>query len=591
MTASRSHTLSEVEAAISVMDLPGTSLRDMLSALRKVAQVLGRSLSEIPADPARLNPRLQQVSPSAQGISKQRWANCKSLVLKAIGLVRPVMPSRRLTPMLPEWQVIADRIYKEAARYRLGPVFRFLSDEGIGPDVVSENDLIRYRDRLLAESFRGDPQRKWDSLLWEWNKCGREIAGFPKLELVREGRRIRKTNGWDVFPQTLFEDNELWLGRLTRSDLLSEGPLRAVTPATKRTRQYQILYFANALVRAGVDPLSLKSLSDLVSPDNFEKGMRFLFDEKGQKKTSHLAGIGGALMAIARHWVLPKRGLTDSEVATILHRIKFINDVVSPETKGLTEKNLDRIMQFESEEAIGRFLNLPDTLRAKIASGKFPINQKHAMADVALALEILFVAPVRIKNLCGIELDKNLIHHRDGYSLLFKPEEVKNRERLQFKLPAQTCLVIDWYMKKIRSERVRGETNALFLGEDGISLKSQGSLSMQIARKVKDYTGLAFNVHLIRHVASFLFLNQFPGGHHVMRLVLGHKSVETLARAYSGAVGKSAHALYGGVIRELRDRHAPQKKRGRSSKSTSSTQSDYANMPLPDHGLIKKGRR
>ena len=76
-----------------------------------------------------------------------------------------------------------------------------------------------------------------------------------------------------------------------------------------------------------------------------------------------------------------------------------------------------------------------------------------------------------------------------------------------------------------------------------------------------------------------------------MRLVLGHKSVETLARAYSGAEGKAAHALYDGVIRDLRDRHAPQKKRGRPSKSTSSPQSDYANMPLPDHGLIKKGRR
>jgi integrase len=196
-----------------------------------------------------------------------------------------------------------------------------------------------------------------------------------------------------------------------------------------------------------------------------------------------------------------------------------------------------------------------------------------------------------MKNLSGIELGKNLIRHRGGYILLFKSQEVKNGERLQFILPSQTCSVIDWYLETIRSERVRGETNALFIGDDGISLKAQSSLSLQIAKKVKEYTGLIFNAHLIRHVASFLFLNQFPGGHHVMRLVLGHKSVETLVRAYSGAEDKAAHALYDGVIRDLRIRHAPENKRSKLIKSPPSATSDYSDMPLPDHGRLKKGRR
>ena len=103
MTASRSNTLADVLAAVSVMDLPGTAVRDTTSALRRVGNVLGRSLAEIPADPAKLGPRLQEVSYAAHGISKQTWANCRSLTLKAIGLVKPVMPSRRLNPMSPAW--------------------------------------------------------------------------------------------------------------------------------------------------------------------------------------------------------------------------------------------------------------------------------------------------------------------------------------------------------------------------------------------------------------------------------------------------------------------------------------------------------
>jgi integrase len=195
-----------------------------------------------------------------------------------------------------------------------------------------------------------------------------------------------------------------------------------------------------------------------------------------------------------------------------------------------------------------------------------------------------------MKNLSSIELDKHLIRHRDGYMLLFKRDEVKNKERLSYKLPPETCAAIDWYLKTIRSERVRGETNALFVGEDGVCLKAQSTLSQQIAKKVKEYSGLKFNAHLIRHVASFLFLNKVPGGHHVMRLVLGHKSVETLVRAYSGAESKSAHALYDGVIRDLRTRHAPTKKRGRPPKRSLSEKPDYSKMPLPDHGRLKKGR-
>ncbi|MEI6573067.1 MAG: tyrosine-type recombinase/integrase [Alphaproteobacteria bacterium] len=506
-------------------------------------------------------------------------------------MVKPVMPSRRLNPMLPDWKEISDRIPTLQARYRVGPVLRFLSEEGIGPEAVTESDLIRYRDQLLADSFRGDPQERWDALLWEWNKCVREVEGFPHIELPRESRRVQKSFGWDAFPASLREEMEGWTGRLSNDDPLGDGPLKPVTQSTKETRLYQVQYFASALVRAGVDPSTLKSLAELVSLKNFETGMRFLFDEKARTKSSHLAGIGGALIAIARHWVLPKSGLSDSEVAAIFQRMRRINSAVSPSTEGLTDKNHERILQFESEEAIGRFLNLPDELRAKITRGKIPLNQKHAMADVALALEILFAAPIRMKNLSGIELDKNLIRHRDGYMLVFKSDEVKNKERLNYKLPPETCAAIDWYMKTIRSERVRGETNALFVGEDGIRLKAQHTLSQQIANKVKEYTGLKFNAHLIRHVASFLFLTKVPGGHHVMRLVLGHKSVETLVRAYSGAESKSAHALYDGVIRDLRTRHAPVKKRGRPVKPAASEKPDYSKMPLPDHGRLKKRGR
>lgn len=591
MTGSRPLMLADVLAELPRQNLSPTVRRDMASAIRKVGVILGRDLAEIPADPARLNAKLQNILPAAHGISQQRWANVRSLVLKAIGLVRPVMPGRRVNPMLPAWKLLQDQMATQASRFRLGPLFRFLSEAEIGPATVTEADLLGYNKRLFAESLRSNPEETWDALLWEWNKAVREIEGFPQVELTRESRKERKTLDEDAFPASLWADRDAWLEQLKGSTLFGEGPAFSVSESTQKTRSYQIQYFASALVRAGLQPSDISSLSVLVDPKNFEKGMRLLFDERGRERKSYLSDIGGGLIAIARHWVLPKSDLPESERETILKRMREIVKRVGPERDGLTEKNHDRLMQFESEEAIGRFLNLPDELRAEIARGKLPENQKHAMADVALALEILFVAPIRINNLAGIRLDKNLIRQRDGFMLVFKENEVKNKERLSFKLPKETCDVIEWYLKVIRPERVRGETDALFIGEDGIRLKAKSTLATQISKKVKERTGLSFNVHLIRHVTSYLFLNQVPGAHHVLRLVLGHKTVETLARAYTGAESKSAHALFDGVIRDLRTRHAPVSKRGRPPKPIEQNLETYRSMPLPDHGRLKKRGR
>ena len=593
MSFSRQITLADVMKAVEAMDLPGTTRRDVLSAIRKVGEVLNRHPAEIPADPSRLNARLQEIAPAAIGLSQQRWSNVRSLVLKGIGLVRPVMAGRRITKLMPEWASLRNQVPKEAGRIRLGTLMRFLSEDGIGPDQVAEADLIRYRDRLFSESLRRGVKKTWDHIIWEWNRAVREIDGFPQITIDRPSGKDRKTLSPDIFPASFWSDSEIWLDRLQGKDILADGPVRAVSDSTRKTREYQILYFASALVEAGLDPNSLTSLDGLVSPENFEKGMRLLFDRKERQKTSHLGDIGGGLISLARHYVLPRNGTPETDRDTILARMRLIVSRVSQVTEGLTDKNLDRLMQFESPEAVGRFLNLPAELKREVESGKLPINQANATADVALALEIAIRAPVRNSNLSQIKLDKNLIRYREGYLLTFQEEEVKNKQRLQFILPPETCAMIDWYLKTIRANRLKGETDALFLGEDGLKSIAKNTLSTQISKKVFQKTGLKFNVHLIRHATSLMYLNQVPGGHHVLRMVLGHKSIDTTLRSYSGAEAKSAVAHFDKIITGLRDAHQTQPNRPRGRPKTSQPQDPVklAQTILPDSGRLPKRAR
>ena len=593
MSSSRQTTLADVIYAVDAMELPGKTRRDVVSAVRKVSEVFNRHPAELPADPARLNARLQEIAPASIGISQQRWANVRSLVLKGIGLVRPVMAGRRDTELLPEWALLRAKAPTEAARIRLGTVMRYLSEKQLGPDQVVEADLVGYRDRLFGESLRKDPKKTWDHLTWEWNKAVRELKGFPQVLIERPNGRDRKTLQPDVFPASFWADSELWLDRLQGKDILADGPVRAVSASTRKTREYQILYFASALVEAGLEASTLKSLDDLVSPENFEKGMRLLFDRKERQKTSHLGDIGGGLISLARYYVLPRSGTPEIQRDAILARMRLIVSRVSQVAEGLTDKNLNRLMQFESPEAVGRFLNLPAELRRDVDRGKLYIHQANATADVALALEIAMMAPIRNGNLSQIKLDKNLIRYREGYMLVFQEEEVKNKTRLQFILPEETCAMIDWYLKTIRPHRVKGETDALFVGQDGFSSVAQNTLAQQISKKVFQRTGLKFNVHLIRHATSLMFLNQVPGGHHVLRMVLGHKSIDTTLRSYSGAEAKSAVAHFDKVIIGLRDAHQamPIKPRGRPKKSPIPDPNKLAQSVLPDSGKLMRRPR
>jgi len=55
-----------------------TRVRNMISGLRRVAKALGMPLSDVPADPRWLQPRLEKVAPAAVGLSLKGWQNLVS---------------------------------------------------------------------------------------------------------------------------------------------------------------------------------------------------------------------------------------------------------------------------------------------------------------------------------------------------------------------------------------------------------------------------------------------------------------------------------------------------------------------------------
>src|SRR5260221_3732844 len=88
------------------------------------------------------------------------------------------------------------------------------------------------------------------------------------------------------------------------------------------------------------------------------------------------------------------------------------------------------------------------------------------MAQLAVAIAILTVAPVRLANLVAIKLGTNLIKPggpESNYWLTFPDHDVKNRGRLEYPLEQYLTRMIDEYVHDLPPTSLRGRNDDLLL--------------------------------------------------------------------------------------------------------------------------------
>ena len=105
-------------------------------------------------------------------------------------------------------------------------------------------------------------------------------------------------------------------------------------------------------------------------------------------------------------------------------------------------------------------------------------------------------------------------------------------------------------------------TQYLFPGR-GARSKDPAGLAMQISDCIKERCGLQVHLHLFRHHSATSYLKANPGAYGVVRLLLGHKSIETTIRYYCGTETAAAVRHYDEHVLKLREELAPPPTKGR----------------------------
>ena len=391
-----------------------------------------------------------------------------------------------------------------------------------------DDSLVKHPDAVFAELARG------------WRAAQSAIVDWPRIEITISDRRDRWTLPWSAFPTSLQEDCNAWLDRLAGRDLFDEVPFRPVRPSTVRMREQQIRSFASALLLRGRDPSSITSLKDLVEIETFKEGLRFFIERRKGRITRPIYDLAAALKAIARHHLRLDRAQLD-RMAAIIVRL----DVKPP---GLNEFNRSRLRQLDDPSNVDALLHLPQKLMGLAARHRNP-RAGALLAQRAAAIEILLMAPLRLGNLTRLDLEQNLIRPGRGRELhiVIEAAEVKNREPLDYPLPPPSIALIEAYVKEFRPRLASPGCTALFPGRWG-GPKGEDTLRGQITETVHAYTGMMMHPHLFRHAAAKLYLDANPGGHEIVRRVLGHRSIDTTTTYYSGLETAAAVRHYDTAI-------------------------------------------
>ena len=540
--------------------------RQVSSALRKVADWIDKLPHEVPASATYLRRALTNFHPQQAGVTRKRVQNATSDVKFAMRHCGVVLnEATYLAALTPEWQALWD-LLDGLKYYRSGlsRFMRFVSAQRITPEDVTQATFDAFLLAVEAEAITKNPRTQHQTACRLWNKCATTIQGWPQACIEVPRYRQTYTLKLEEFPESFQVDVEAYLARLAHADLFDlSGPKRALRPKTIACRRMHIRQLGSALIHDGMDVEDITALAVIV--EHYEAALKWLVNRNGGETSGMIAGIAACLLAIAKYHVKAKPEHLDA--------LARLTSNLTPELRGLTPKNRNRLQQFDDGRKVRLLLWFGRGEFARIRKADNGKRLSAVQASIALAVEILLHAPMRISNLAGLSLDRHLRWEKAGrqgcLAISIDGSEVKNRVDLHCVLPNDVSEMVRQYLVTFRPRLVTSDNGYLFPGR-GDQPKRSDTLSKQIKRALWQHRRLEVNPHLIRHIVAKITVETTPGNYEDAARLLGHRTTNTTYVHYEGSEQKIANAHFHEVLMEQRGFTNPAPRSGRALRRNTS---------------------
>jgi integrase len=381
------------------------------------------------------------------------------------------------------------------------------------------------------------------------------VPGWPQVHLcVPSQRKSRRTPPLTSYPSGLQEEISRCLAPPRPEHRFAlNGHRKVLRASTVEKNRTYIRLALSALVDAGKPRQTMTSLRCLLEPEAYETIIRRYLkddDEQTPRPTAH--NIASTLIGLADRYLGPDHA--DRALITELRRLR---KCLGPAPTGLTKKNRRLLLELSDPQLRAKLYELPKRLAAW-AARTTPAQGALAM-QLAVAIAILLVAPIRISNLAALRFDRHLFRPGGSRSLWLidiPEDEVKNRVRLVHELPHRVTTLLDRFRRDFRPRIAEPGNPYLFpVGSDH---KSAVVLSQAIRRAIAKWVGIYMTPHQFRHLAGLLLHDDLEA----LAQLLGDKSIRTVRNHYSELNTLEIGRRFDAIIRsELDGRPRPQRKR------------------------------
>jgi hypothetical protein len=531
-------------------ELPKQTQRHWTTSLRQIAKALDKPLEVIPARLTALRADLARLHHAPAGLTVKTLRNHKSNVKTALlWLARGKRIPKHGAALSPAWEALRDQIKDRFVRWRLSSFMRFCSANGIAPAEVDECIVERFKDYRTQSGMATD-DGSGRRLIRAWNSNVGHIQGWPARRLTEPAVKPFTEVPWTEFPEGLRRDVDQYLQSLTKVRKGWSGRrIRPLKPTTIRQRRMELAAAARMAVRTGVAIGDLNSLSALLSPDVVEKVLDAYWAKNGETPKAFTIDLACRFVAIAR-----ETKCIDEGACARLDQMR--RDLEDHRRGGLTDKNTALIRQVLTPGVWSRVVKLPQDLMSAARSQLSAPHRAAVTAQLAVAIAILTVAPVRLANLMAIRLGINLIKPGgadSNYWLTFPDYDVKNRVTLEYPLEHYLTRIIDEYVYDFRPIVLHGRNHDWLFPGQRAGAKSSTLFSGQITQRIYQMTGLRMTVHQFRHAAGALILQSRPGEYELVRQLLGHRNVQTTINAYIGLENIHASEIFSKIVMQHMD--------------------------------------
>jgi integrase len=430
--------------------------RDAKAAWRTLFKTIGREPADLALrDPeAQLDQLFKELQrafigpkvPSTRNI-KYRCRHALRRYLKTTGYVPPQSPAP--VPLSPEWRRVLD-VFPKKIGFSPKRFVDFAASAGLSPSHVRPA-VIECFAATLGDMKHS--KRHLRLLISGWNvvvdhQC---LPDLHRLAAPAPSSRKYAARCEDLSP-ALRADIEGYFGARARSGRRNihhwDGAPTLKPSSAERSRRL-LLQYLGMLQQQEIRIADFQCLSDAITLDYIELGVRAFHKRSGGETSSQLNNIVSTLSAIARHHLRWKQDVLDQMWSWF--------DQLRHPYHGMVPRNIRRLTVLREPRHRRQLLSLPQVLMQHAARSD---NEHGAyLAQAAVAIELLLQTAMRIGNLSRLQFDEHVICSGVGQSshvfVLVEASSVKNGEPIRVELPQDTARLLHVYRRDAGAQRVK----------------------------------------------------------------------------------------------------------------------------------------